>query len=258
MAVAVINHRLDLALRIIDTTTGKPVAGNELKLSRDGKPLNPMEKERGTLIFPELGRSDFTLTVSSRNYEQTIIPISYSELDEKLPLMELQLIPTSSNIIPVPCLTLEGCMPGITELTAVKMGASSCLIREFEPRKRLATIFNPHKLELDRTHYALVDPDKLCYERFRIEKRVSDSSIRLDHLLETEFGNYFPICPVVFGKTAEDGSYCLRVRDDAKNVKWLIGYKIGQEHHYICLDLKESRMLPDAAEEAPNKKVRSD
>lgn len=253
MAVAVINHRLDLALRIIDTSTGRPVAGNELKLTRDDKPLYPMEKERGILIFPGLGRNDFILSVSSRHYEHMIIPIIYSELDEKLPIIDLHLIPSSTNTSPVPCLTLEGCMPGISELTAVKLGDSSCLIRELEPRKKLVSVFNPHKLELDRTYYALVDPDKLCYERFRIENRVSDSSIKIDHVFESEFNIYSPICPVVFGKTAEDGSYCLRVRDDAKSVKWLIGYKVGQEQHFVSLDLRDSRSLPYVAAEAPKK-----
>lgn len=244
MASAIFIHRLDLALRLMDTTTGNDVAGHEVMLFYDGKPLHPMEKEKGTLIFPGLGRNDFTLSVTSQKYDSVTIPIRFAELDKEFPIVEIHLIPSKNSISTVPCLSLVGNMSGISDLTAVRMGDTSCLIRDFDPRKKLATIFNPHHLELNRTHYALVDPNEQCYERFSIVKKLDDHTIKLDRVLVTKFGNYFPITPIIFGHTSEDGSYRLRVRDDASAAKWLIHYQIDQESHFQCVDLRQDHEIP--------------
>ncbi|MEF9972232.1 MAG: hypothetical protein RR731_07965, partial [Oscillospiraceae bacterium] len=140
----VIKHRLDLALQFMDTTTGRPVSGSVLRISRDGKLLCPLEKERGMLVFSGLGRDDFTLSISSREYENREIPIRFGEMDEKLPLLMCQMVPSAANYIPTTCLSLEGKLPGISQLTAVRMGDNACLIREFDPKKKNVTLFNPH------------------------------------------------------------------------------------------------------------------
>lgn len=239
MSVFVITHRLNLVLRFIDTTTGKPVSGSELTLSSEGKPLHPMEKEQGTLIFIELERNDFILSISSRSFEPCTMPVRFSELDAQVPAIDIQLIPSGTNISPVPCIALQGCIPGISDLTAVRLGDNSCLIREFDPRKKLITLFNPHRLELNRTSYALIDPDKKRFEAFRVVKRIDDNTIKIDRVLEREFSNYFPIAPIYFGQTSENGNYLLRVRDDSSAPNWLIHYQINQDSHFQCADLRQ-------------------
>ena len=243
MSVCVITHHLNLVLRFIDTTTGKPVSGTELMLSADGKPLHPIEKEQGTLIFTELERIDFILEIKSRSFESCTVPIRFSELDSKVPEADIQLIPSSTNVSPVPCIGLQGCIPGISDLTAVRIGDNSCLIREFDPRKRLMTIFNPHRLELGRTSYALVDPDKRSFELFRILKRIDDNTVKIDRILESEFNNYFPITPIFLGKTSDDGNYILRVRDDSSNPNWLIHYKIADKSYFQSVDLRQAQEI---------------
>lgn len=243
MAVCVIRHRLNLLLRLSDTTTGKPVSANELMLFADGKLLHPAERERGTLIFTELERNDFELTVKSRSFEPYTLPIRFSELDAKIPEADIQLVPSCSNSVPAPCISLEGRMPGISELTAVRFGDNSCLIREFEPRKRIITVFNPHRLELNRTDYALVDPERQSFEVFRIVKRIDDCTFKIDRVLESSFTNYFPIVPILFGITMDGGNYILRVRDDSASMKWLVRYKTEQPHFHLA-DLRQERELP--------------
>ncbi|MEG1108995.1 MAG: hypothetical protein RSC51_01745 [Oscillospiraceae bacterium] len=239
----VIKHRLDLALQVMDTTTGRPVSGSVLRLYRDGKLMCPLEKERGMLVFSEMGRDDFTLSISSREYEQQEIPIHFAEIDENYPLLLCQLIPSAANYSPTTCLSLVGKLPGISQLTAVRMGDNSCLIREFDPKKKNVTLFNPHKLELDRIHYALVDPEKKCYERFKILQRIDDNTVKIDRVLETEFGNYFPITSVLFGKTGEDGSYCLRVRDNSSSASWLVSYRLDDQSYYQIMDLRQEHSI---------------
>ena len=247
MAVCVIHHRLNLVLRFSDTTTGKPVSATELMLYGEGKLLHPAERERGTLIFTEIERNDFELTVKSRSYEPYTLPIRFSELDAKIPEVDIQLVPSRSNNAPAPCIGLEGIMPGISELIAVRFGDNSCLIREFDTRKRIVTVFNPHRLELDRTHYALVDPEQQSFETFRIVKRIDDSTFKIDRVLESSFTNYFPIVPILFGITMDDGSYILRVRDDSASMNWLVRYKTEQFRFHLA-DLRQERELPSPAQ----------
>ncbi|NLV85912.1 MAG: hypothetical protein GX025_01640 [Clostridiales bacterium] len=250
MPVSVITHRLELVLRLTDTTTGRPVAATDVSLFKDNAILHPMEKERGTLIFSGLGKESFILELRSRLYEPIKIPIVFPLPDPKLPLLEIHLIPSKDSISPVPCLSLEGLLPEISELNAIRLNDSSCLMREFDPRKKLALIFNPHKLELSRTHYALLDPEALRYERFSIVKKIDNNSIKLDRNLETEIKSNLPICPVVFGHTEKDGSYHLRVRDDSTNADWLISYKIGDEAFFEKLDLRQTAEIPLRNEKA--------
>ena len=217
---ALISHSLDLALRFTDTTTGRVVVGQDITLLRDGKRVGHMDKD-GHVVLVGWGRSDFTLTVRAPGFEPQTIPIRYEALDPHLPQLELQLIPGADYYSPIPCLTLSGTLPGLRALTAVRAGDSACLIREFDPRKRVLTLFNPHKLELARTHYALVNPDEETFEPFQIVRRLSDQQFKIDRVLESQFGNYFPVGPVVFGRVDPGGGYCLRVRDDSSQQRWL-------------------------------------
>lgn len=253
MAPVLIVHKVDLVLRLLDTTTGRDVSASEVQLFRDGQLLHPLEKERGTMIFPGLGRADFLLGLRSRSYEPVDYTVCYEKLDEKTPTVELHLIPSDNSLSPMPCLTLSGSLPGISELTAVRLGETPCQIREFEPRKKLMTIFNPHRLELGRTHYALVDPENEQYEPFMITKRVDDKTLKLDRLIESKFGSNWPICPVVFGKTDQNGGYLLRVRDDAAKSKWLIRYMLKGSAHYCCVDMATVGELPAPGEKADEK-----
>lgn len=245
MQPILIVHRLDLALRLLDTTTGRDVSASQVRLFRDGKPLHPTEKETGLMVFPALGRNDFILGLQAREFEPVSYPVRFSELDEKTPYVELHLIPSVISASPMPCLTLSGKLPGISEITAVRLGETFCLIREFDTRKKLMTVFNPHRLEMGRTHYALVDPEGMRYERITIVKRVDDNTIKLDRALESKFGSNWPVCPVVFGRTDSEGNYLLRVRDDATNPKWLIRCMLGDEERFFIVDMREATELPE-------------
>ena len=236
-------HSLDLALRLVDTATGRVLAGRDLELRRDGRRVRPLEKEDGYLIFLGEGRRDFDLSVRLRGYEPRQVRVAYAALDKALPLLELHLIPGKDYAPGVPCFSLEGTCPGITALDAVRAGDSACLIREFDPRKRLVTLFNPHKLELDRTFYALVDPDRETYEPFRLIKRIDFQVYKTDRVIETRFGNYFPVCPMVFGGVDPDGGYRLRVRDEPAQARWIVRWEAGGQTFFQTVDFHRPETL---------------
>lgn len=218
---AVFTHTLALALRLIDTATGAAVTARPISLLRDGVPVQPMVKG-GCLLLLGSGGADFDLRVETEEYEPMSVRVAYAALDPALPQLDLHLIPGRAYRARHPCLTLEGRLPGIADLCAVPWGQTSCFIRSFDPEKRLLTLRNPHALELSRVHYALADPEGECFEPFVILRRLSDCQFLTDRALTTRFTDFFPICPVVFGMTAPDGAYRLRVRDDATDARWLV------------------------------------
>ena len=237
----VFTHRLNLALRLVDTTTGRNVSGRSTAAFVDGKQVRFGEKGDHVLIFQNLEKRAFRLTITSPAYETAQVDVELDTLDPKLPLLEIHLVPSKQYPVGVELLSVEGTLPGIQELSAVRVGENSCLIREFDPRRRQATVFNPHHLALDRVHYALVDPDRGICEPFRILRMVNDQTLKLDRVLEMPFRNYFPVTPRVLGKTEADGSYCLRLRDDAAQAKWLLYWVVDGKANFRTVDFRITR-----------------
>lgn len=235
----VFTYRLDLALRLVDTTSGRGVPGRGMTVRIDQKPVRFDEKGDGMLIFQNLGMRRFRLEITSPAYETAELEVDLDALGKGIPLLEISLIPGPRYPGAAQFQTLEGTLPGIGHLSAVRVGDNACLIREFDPRRRLVKLFNPHHLALDRVGYALVDPDRSCYEPFRIVGHPDDQTIKTDRVLETEFRNYFPISPMVMGKWGEDGRYCLRVRDESTDCKWLIRWEEGGAVRFRTVDFRQ-------------------
>ena len=235
--ITVFTHSLDLALRLVDTTSGTAVSGGSIEAYLDGSRVR-FEEKGGVLIFQKLPARQFQLELRSPYYEPEAREIDLDAMTG-MPLLEQHLIPSAGYPGGTELLTLEGSLPGIDSLTAVRAGDNACMIRAFDPRKRLMTIFNPHHLALERVHYALVDPDSGRYEPFDIVKRTDDRTVKADRVPEMEFRNYFPITPLVLGKCGGDGDYCLRVRDDGSQARWIVRWEVDGTPYFRTLDFRE-------------------
>lgn len=236
---SVFTHRLDLALRLVDTTTGRNISGRTARILIDGKQFHFGEKSDSLLILQNLEHERFQLNVTPKGYETLELEVDRTKLDKTLPLLEVHMIPSASDpSTEPPLLRLEGTQEGMTSLLAVRESDHAILARDFDPRKRLLTVFNPHHLSLDRIHYALVDPDRHRCEPFRVEKSIHENTIKLDHMLEMPIRNSFPVSPIVFGRTEADGSYRLMVRDDRTEAKWLIRAEVNGAVWYRRIDFR--------------------
>lgn len=235
----VFTHRLDLAVRLVDTTSGRGISAKNMEVCIDKSPVRFGEKGSGMLILQNLEKRRFQLEIRSSAYERVEREVDLDALGKGLPLLELHLIPGPGYPGTDQFQTLEGTLPGIQNLSAVRVGDNACLIREFDPRKRLLKLFNPHHLALDRVWYALVDPDQGCYEPFQILRMLDDQTVKTDRVLETEFRNYFPISPTVMGAWGEDGKYCLRVRDEGTACKWLVRWEEDGAAKFRTVDFRQ-------------------
>lgn len=234
--IQVFTHRLDLALRLVDTTSGWNVPGFGTSALVDGEKVRFEEKPDNVLIFRNLEKRKFRLEVISPGFEIAQTDVDLDTLDKMLPLKELHLIPGENFPGEVKFHTLKGKLPGIKSLSAVRLSDNSVLIREFDARKRIATVFNPHRLALDRVQYALVDPDRNVYEPFLIKKMIDNQTLKTDRAPEMELKNYFRITPLISGIVSDDGDYCLRVRDDAETAKWLVRWEVSGEASFRIVD----------------------
>lgn len=241
---AYIRHSLGLALRLVDTTTGHSITDRGTRILWNGTLIHPQRRQDGWLIFFGFEEPEVTLDVTIPDFEPCTILVRKADLNPKLPVIEHHMIPSDGFMRRIPCHTLAGTTQGITAIDCVRANDSPCLIRGFDQRKKLMTIFNPHHLELARIHYALVNPDDFTYESFEIVSRISDTVFKLDRPLTMEFGNYFPICPLIFGQTKEDGAYQLTVRNDHQQAKWIVRTTLGDESQFQLVDFNAPASPP--------------
>ena len=235
-----ITHSLSLALRAVDTATGKNIPGRELTVRINGDMVPFMEKEDGVLIFQNLAPRVFHMEVSSGIYESLEREVDLDQLDPKQPLVELQLIPGKKFPGWAELQELEGTLEGIRELDAVSAENNSCFIQEFDQRKRLVKMFNPHHLALERIAYALVDPEEKIFEMFHIVKHIDDQTVKIDKLLEMAFRNSFPITPVVTGQCRPDGTYRLCTRREMGGARWLVRWAVEDQVFFRLVDFRET------------------
>lgn len=239
MKPVLIQYHLDLLIRLIDTTTGSLIAQRNVRLYSNGKLLKPINKGTGTYILYNTGRSDFMMKACVQGYEEQEIGIEYKSLDERQPFLTLYLIPSRSHADALAMNSLEGILAGITKLEAVPLGAEICRYKEFDARKRILTVFNPHNRSLEDVHYAIVNQERLTYEHVMVVRNISINTLKLDRIPEIQNGTDFAVNRIIFGSTGLEGRYLLRVRNDSSQLTYLIRYIVKDCERFKYIDFNQ-------------------
>lgn len=213
-------HRADLALRLLDTTSGRPVEGGGVRLLRGTEVLKALPKPGGFWVFMGLGRQNFQLGIEAEGYEPLLLPLAFAEGGGPL-VQDAQLLPLPEAAGADTLHTLSGQGADILAVDAVPLGDNACLAREYDTRRGLLRIFNPHHLELDKVFYAIVDPDNCCYEALEIQERVTDEAYRVSPRPQKEIAAHFSLCRRVLGRVEAGGAWRLRLRRSA-GPRWLV------------------------------------
>lgn len=238
----IIRHRAGLVVRLIDTSTGREIEQRDISFARNGKPLCPMYRSDGKLVFLDFPQEDCTLEVRARSFYPKEVALKNELLTSQMPLAEIHLVPDQDYAARWPCGTVAGIWPDIEEIDAVRMADAACLAQTYDERRRILNLFNPHHLALDRTYYAVVNPDDCRYEPIEIVERCSDQKFRLSEPLQHPFGNYFPVARRILGAVLPQGHYALRVPEDASDRRWLVRWRSGGRDFYQLVDFA----LPDS------------
>lgn len=242
-AQATIHHRLDLALRLIDTVTGRVIPERDVRFLSYPPDKKAIPKGGGLYLFLNTGREDFDLEVLVYGYEPKTIRITYPLKEEWMPIREVYLLPID-NPVTEHVLTLRGNLSGIEEIEAVSLTDMSCCIKEFDARKRIITILNQRNKRFHHIHYGLLNRECTAYEHFELEKEISLQSIKCKKKLEQPFFINQPIVRVVFGQTNEQGDYILKVQNE-EQPQYLVRFVVNGETFYQRVDFREEAPLLD-------------
>ncbi len=241
-AQATIRHRLDLALRLLDSVSGGAITENTVRFFSQSPGKEPIPKGGGLYLFLNMERETFDLEVHVYGYEPRMVRITYPEQEEQLPIREVYLIPLDNPVLEN-VLTLRGSLPGIEEIEAVSLMDASCCIKEFDARKRIMTVLNQKNGNFRHVHYGLINRERTAYEHFEIEKEISKQAFKCRKKLESEFQINQPIARVIFGQTSEQGDYVLKVRKE-EYAQYLVRFVVNGNTFFQKVDFnKEGNSL---------------
>ncbi len=233
---AVIRCRLDLLIRLIDTTTGQAVTGGNAVFRRDGKILAAVPKEGGNYIFIDMGRENFLMQLSVFGYDDKMITVDYENLDTRMPSIDVFLIPSEDTR---EVLTLSGKRTGLQSIEAVQLGRPVCSISEFDAKQNRVSLFLPNRqMNMEGAHFGLLHGEE-SYEHFVVSEQPTQNQIKLAQPLQEEFAVNSPVSRVIFGETDAKGNYVLRVRKTAENLRYLLRYQIRDQVKFKVIDLSE-------------------
>ena len=245
MDSSVICFKLDLLIRLIDTTTGSEPEERNVSFFKDGKPVRPIPRGSGNYVFLDCGREDGVLEIMAQGYEPCQVSVEYEMLDRQLPVKEVFLIPSENMASIQPIITFSGQLPGLESVQAVNLGSTCCCISGFDERKRIMNLFKTHRTGMDDIYYGLIHPDKQTYEPFAMVKEISESSIKISQPLQEPFSVNSPIARIIFGKTTPEGNFLIRVRDDAARLLLLVRYVVKGSVKFKTVDfhnLEEAKL----------------
>ena len=237
MEASTIHHRLDLVLQLVDTTTGSSVEEQDVRFFTEGRQCWPIPRGGGNFVFINTGRSDSTLTLKVFGYEDAVVNVQYEKLDQVVPLLQVFLIPSEKLAKGERLCSLTGTLQGLEEIEAVSLAQSNICFNEYNERKGLVKLFLAKgRLSMEHVHYGLISIDRTHYEHFAVAEEIPPDLIKLREPLTETFPVNSPISRVIFGNVSPDGSYLLRVRDNAEQLIYLVRYRVNGEIRFQTVD----------------------
>ncbi len=230
MAEVVIGYRLDLAVKLLDTTTGSPVSDEQALFFVDGQRAAFSQRMEGVYIrfgegSEEKTKQDIELGVHIKGYRTAKKTVGCDILSKQYPTVEIPLIPEHQTNGYSNVAALEGRMDGIEDIEAVSLHAPLAQIASYHHRKQTMKLLYAGNFTEER--YALISEGGNAYEAFRIRGRRTGLSLKLDSPLETDCHAKDCIARIVRGCVDENGSYLLCVRQDAFGTAYLVRYSVN-------------------------------
>ncbi len=245
MRASVICARLDLLVRLIDTTTGALVDERNILFTRNGTPIRPEPRDAGTYVFINTGREDFLMHITVYGYEDYEETISYEELDERIPVRNVFLMPSENTFKGEEVISFSGTLPFLKTVEAVNLMRPACICNEYDPKKYTMKVFGSGsgRIELNDIYYGLLHSDRISYEKTEVTGNTAPQSVQLKEPLQEEFTSNLPLHRIIFGYVSPEGDYLLRVRNDAKELKYLVRYTVKDEVRFKTLDFNDLEAL---------------
>lgn len=237
----VIRACLSLAVRLIDTTTGKEITEADIRFRKEDEVLKPMNKGGGFWVFTGESREDFSMHITARGYDEADTDIRYDALDPKMPMCDIFLMPSEKNRVGGSILTIHGNLSKLESIEAVNTSRPICIFREMTQKKEtcyasLLPMTSGGRVVIDNMRYALLSEDGSRYEVFEITDSVNPARVVLKDPLKGEHKANERVCRIIYGRAGPGGEFTLKVRDDGSSLPHLIRFTVGDDEYFRPID----------------------
>lgn len=246
-----IRHKLDLALRLIDTVDGRPIDHVKAEFHTRSPGLKAISKEGGIYLFLNVEAKELEVTIHVYGYESREIKLTLAK-EEKMAIRDIHLLPLDTSI-GEGILTLRGSLSKLEEIEAVSLHQGNCRIKEFDAKKKIMSILNQRNVHFHHTYYGLINKEKTSYERIQVVREISPEQIECKELLEASYTINQPIVRVIFGQVKENGEYILKVANE-EEAEYLVRYVIAGNVYYERIDFHNKENVLTAHETAGQNK----
>lgn len=237
----VITAKLSLAVRLLDTTTGKEITDSNIHFTIDDNPFNPLRKGDGTYVFVNIGKEEFLMQINAYGYEKMCMKVNSKELDPKLPMIDFFLMPQEKNRIGGEVLEVRGSLSKLEYIEAINLDRPICLFHSSNYKKEvyklnLLSMTAGGGVILDSLKYAVLDEANMRYDCFTVTQQDSPSSVVIKEPMINEHKLNDKIYRIIYGRASPSGAFILRVRDDAGSLPYLIHFKADDKEYFRKLD----------------------
>ena len=240
MSASSFRFTLDLVVKLIDATTGNAVDARQIVFLEKGEVLPLVWKDVGLYILMNHGRENMTLCVRAKGFEERIVNIDYSLLDENQPKVEIPLIPLVDEKGYLNIVFHKGVKKGLKEIVAVNTNDIFATVNQYSERKVAIKFINSRAL--DEESFALVNIDKDSFEEFSIDKQIDPLNVKLKSaLLDAHVSPGQIVSRIIRGAVNEKGEYKLAVRYTSSKDNFLVRYKLDGEdspYEFETIDLQ--------------------
>ena len=253
MGECVIRVRIDLLIRLIDTTTGSSVNEVNVSFTKDGVQQRPQYKGDGNFIFINTGRVNGLMHIKAYGYEEKDVLIDYEKLGENTPESDVFLIPSESTVKGEPVISISGKLPSLESVDAINVLRPLCNFAEYNQKKREISVFGyvaGKDVKLDDRYYGMTKMDEKSYDSFVVAQQSGDNKAVLEEPLQSEAKPNQKIYRLLFGDVKDDGSFVFRVRDDATEIRYMLRFVAAGDTYFRVIDFRKTYGEIDLMEDA--------
>lgn len=256
----VITAKLSLAVRLVDTTTGRDLAENDVRFLKDGRFLHPIRKGNGLYVFVNTSREEFPMQINAYGYDPYDLEVDFDALDPRLPMIDIFLMPSEKNRLGGTVLKVYGTLSKLEYIEAVNLNSPIGLFQSAQEKKGTCTMnLLPVRAGggcmLDAISYAVASETCERYDVFEVRQQNAPLSVILKEPLEKEHKLNDKIFRIVYGRAGPDGQFVLKVRDDSSSLPYLLHFKAGEDEYFRKIDFSEEKgeidLLKDAVKQEP-------
>jgi len=226
---SVIIQKLDLAVKLMDATTGYSISDRRARFTVGGEDVRFIPRGDDHFILLNYGRRNMVLQILVDGYESRNVSINYEELDENCSKKVIFLIPSENSYLREGLLTLKGRILGLRSISLIERNMCVAHTDTYDSKKKIMTVFEKgYRLRMDGSSYGILDTGNVGFCVFEVGKQPTENSVVLKEALAEEFRRNAPIHRIVEGYVDPDGSYRLTVRDDGADKKTYVRVDTGE------------------------------